>query len=91
MSKKSNTKYINLIPFTEKDLELLQKCKSIKKFINLILYEPAIHIYISEEPKDAKSYEIFLSYEMEDGDTAWICLNKLKDYGVDVEKLNSKE
>lgn len=63
MSKESNNKYIILVPFTEKDLEFLQKCKSIKKFINLILYEPAIHIYISEEPKDAKSYEIFLSKE----------------------------
>lgn len=61
MSKESNTKYINLIPFTEKDLELLEKCKSIKKKINIIFYEPSIHIYLAEEPKDIKTYEIFLS------------------------------
>ncbi len=63
MSKKSNIKYINLIPFTERDLELLEQCKSIKKKINLIFYEPSIHIYMAEEPKDKKSYEIFLSKE----------------------------
>lgn len=36
-------------------------------------------------------FDLISKYEMQDEDTAWLCLNKLKDYGIDIEKLNSKE
>lgn len=35
--------------------------------------------------------DLISRYEMEDGDTAWLCLNKLKDCGIDIEKLNRKD
>ena len=59
-----------------------------------------LHTYLGFGPKRLRDfYEAFNRihdslvsyYEMEDSDDAWICMQKLKDMGVDVEAWNKEE
>lgn len=35
--------------------------------------------------------QLVSQYEMDDHDTSWICLTKLKNYGIDLQELNNRE
>lgn len=35
--------------------------------------------------------QLVSQYEMDDRDTSWICLTKLKNYGIDLQELNNRK